>query len=170
MVTQWRALEEHRIANNQVDLLANQGAASGGPPQALIEAYLERAEMTRRYQEMAIEILQERDHLEDVAPQEQDPRVADEVRDTQRPVIFQAMERRNLSSGAWVDKKPKLAIDTELSMENKNELVTAWERNKIAAEGQLFGGRLGLGPDTVDSEKSAEVGARILGGLPGILE
>ena len=29
MVMQGRALEEHRIANNQVDLLAKQGAASG---------------------------------------------------------------------------------------------------------------------------------------------
>ena len=29
MVMQERALEEHRIANNQVDLFAEQGAASG---------------------------------------------------------------------------------------------------------------------------------------------
>ena len=47
-------------------------------------------------------------------------------------------------------KKPKLSIDTELSMENKNELVTAWARNKIAAEGELLEVALGLGPDTVD--------------------
>ena len=105
---QGRALEEHRIVNNQVDLLARQGAASGGPPQALIEAYLERAEATRRHQEMAIK--EERHHLDHVAPQE-DQRVADEVRDMQKPAIFQAMERRALPSGAWVDKKPKLTID-----------------------------------------------------------
>ena len=73
---QWRALEEHRIANNQVDSLAKQGAASGRPPQALTEAHLERAGTTRRYQEMAIENLEERDHLEDIAAQaEQEPGV-----------------------------------------------------------------------------------------------
>ena len=78
MVMQGRALEEHRIANNQIDLLAKQGAASGGPPQALFEAYLERAETTRRHQEMAIEILEERGHLEDITPQaEQEPVVTD---------------------------------------------------------------------------------------------
>ena len=72
MVMQVRALEGHRIAINQVDFLAKQGAASGEPPQALIEAYLERAETTRKLQEMAIEILEE-DHVEDIAPQaEQD--------------------------------------------------------------------------------------------------
>ena len=82
---QGRALEEHRIANNHVDLLAKQGAASGGPPQALIEAYLERAETTTRHQEMAIEILKERDHLEDIAPQaEQEPGITDGVRDMQK--------------------------------------------------------------------------------------
>ena len=67
MVMQWRALKEHWIANNQVDILAKQGAASGGPPQALIGAYLERAETTRRHQEIATAILEERDHLEDIA-------------------------------------------------------------------------------------------------------
>ena len=97
MVMQGRALEEHRIANNQVDLLAKQGAASGGPQQALIEAHLERAETTRRHQEMAIEILEERDHLEDIAPQaEQEPQVTDGARDVQKQVFFQAMERRAL--------------------------------------------------------------------------
>ena len=79
MVMQERALEEHWIANNQ-DFLAKQGAASGGPPQALIEAYLERAETTRRHQKMAIEILEERDHFEDIAPKaEQEPGVTDGV-------------------------------------------------------------------------------------------
>ena len=83
MVNEGRALEEHRLANNQVDLLAKQGAASGGPPQQMIEAHLERAERTRRQQEMAIEILEERDHLEEIAPQaKQDPTVTDEVRDS----------------------------------------------------------------------------------------
>ena len=95
MVMQWRALKEHWIANNQVDILAKQGAASGGPPQALIGAYLERAETTRRHQEIATAILEERDHLEDIAPQaEQDPGVTDEERDVQKPVFFQAMEGR----------------------------------------------------------------------------
>ena len=65
MVMQGRALEEHPIANNQVDFLAKQGAPSGRPPQALVEAYLERAETTRKHQETAIEILEERDHLEE---------------------------------------------------------------------------------------------------------
>ena len=101
-------------------------AASGGPPHALIEAYLERAETTRRHQEMAIEILEERDHLEDAPQAEQDPGVTDEVRDVQKPVFFQAMERRALPSGAWVDAKPKMTIDAELSLENKSELITAW--------------------------------------------
>ena len=95
MVMQGIALEEHRIANNQVDLFANQGAASGGPPQILIEEFQERAETTRRHQEMAIEILDERDHLKDIAPQaEQELRVTDGVRDMQKPVFFLAMERR----------------------------------------------------------------------------
>ena len=89
MVRQGRALEEHRLANNQVDLLAKQGAASGGPPQELIEAYLERAERSRRQQEMAIEILEERDHLEEIAPQaEKDPRVTDDVRNMQKPMFL----------------------------------------------------------------------------------
>ena len=86
---QGRPLEEHRIANNQVNLLGKQGASSGGPLQALIEAYLERAETTRRHQEMVIEILEERDHHEDIAPQaEQDPGVTDGVTDVQKPVSF----------------------------------------------------------------------------------
>ena len=80
-----------KLANNQVDLLAKQGAVSGAPPQALVGAYLERAERTRRQQEMAIE---ERDHLEEIALQaEQDPRLTDEVRDMQKPVFYQVMER-----------------------------------------------------------------------------
>ena len=38
---------------------------------------------------MAIEILKERDHLEDIAPQaEQEPGVTDGVRDVQKPVFF----------------------------------------------------------------------------------
>ena len=46
---------------------------------------------------MAIEILEERDHLEDIAPQaEQEPEVQ------------------------------KMTIDAELSLENKNELISAW--------------------------------------------
>ena len=139
MVSEGRALEEHRLANTQVDLLAKQGAASGGPPREMIEAYLERAERTRRQQEMAIEILEERDHLEEIAPQaEQDPRVTDEVRDMQKPVFYQVMERRVLSSGTWVDRKPKPTIDTELTAEHKNELVSAWVRNKAEAEGDLM--------------------------------
>ena len=76
---------------------------------------------------MAIEILEERDHLEDVAPKaEQDPGVTDEVRDVQKTVFFQAMERRALPSGAWVDAKPKMTIDAQLSLESKSELITAW--------------------------------------------
>ena len=105
----------------------------------MIEAYLERAERTRRQQEMAIEILEERDHLEEIAPQaEQDPRVTDEVRDMQKPVFYQVMERRVLSSGTWVDRKPKPTNDTELTAEHKNELVSAWVRNKAEAEGDLM--------------------------------
>ena len=134
-------------------MLAKQGAGSGGPPQELIEAYLERAERTRRQQEMAIEILEERDHLEEIAPQaEQDPRVTDEVRDMQKPVFYQVMERRVLSSGAWVDRKPKPTIDTELTVEHKNELVNAWVRNKAEAEGDLTETTW-----TVDGKKSAEM-------------
>ena len=118
--------KKHRLANTQVDLLAKQGGASGGPPREMIEAYLERAERTRRQQEMAIEIQEERDHPEEIAPQaEQDPRVTDEVRDMQKQVFYQVMERRVLSSGAWVGKKPKPTIDTELTAEHKNELVSA---------------------------------------------
>ena len=89
MVMQGRVLQEHRMANNQADLLAKQKAASGGPPQALFQAYLERAETTRRHQEMAIEFLEERDHFEDSAPQaEQDTGVADEVRDLQKTNVL----------------------------------------------------------------------------------
>ena len=129
---------EHRIANNQVDLLAKQGAASGGPPQALIEAYLERTETTRRHHEMATEILEERDHLEDIASQaEQEPGITDGVRDVQKPVFFQAMERRALPTGGWVDVKPKMTIDAESSVENKNELISARVRNKAVAGGEL---------------------------------
>ena len=91
--------------NSQVDLLAKQGAASGGPPQALIEAYLERAETTRRHQEMAIEILEERDPIASQA--EQDPGVTDETRDVPKPVFFQAMERRALPTGACVAANPR---------------------------------------------------------------
>ena len=88
----------------QTYLLAK-GAASGRPTQELIEAYLERAERTRRQLEVATKILEERDHLEDIAPQaEQDPEVTDEVRDMQKPVFYQVMERRALPSGAWLDK------------------------------------------------------------------
>ena len=47
------------------------------------------------------------------------------------------MERRVLSSGAWVERKPKPTIDTELTVEHKNELVSAWVRNKAEAEGDL---------------------------------
>ena len=47
------------------------------------------------------------------------------------------MERRVLSSGAWVDRKPKPTIDTELTAEHKNEFVSAWVRNKAEAEGDL---------------------------------
>ena len=55
---------------------------------------------------MAIEILEEQDHSEEIAPQaEQDPRVTDDVRDMQKPVFYKVMERRSLSSGVWVDKK-----------------------------------------------------------------
>ena len=83
---------------------------------------------------MALEILEERDHLEDIAPQaEQEPGVTDGVRDVQKPVFIQAMERRALPSGAWVDVKPKMSIDAELSLENKNELTSAWVRNNTAA-------------------------------------
>ena len=57
MLMQWRALEEYWIDNNQVDILAKQGAVIGGPPQAL-----ERAETTRRHHEIATAILEERDH------------------------------------------------------------------------------------------------------------
>ena len=68
-----------------------------------------------------------------------------------------------------MDTKPKLTIDTELSMENKNGLVTALEKNKISAEGELL--EVAWDWDhTLWTEKSAEVGARILGGLPGMLE
>ena len=75
---------------------------------------------------MAIEILEERDYLEDIAPQaEQEPQVTDGARDVQKPVFFQAMERSSLPSGAWVDLKPKMTIDAELSLENKNELISA---------------------------------------------
>ena len=64
---------------------------------------------------MAFEILEERDRLEDIAPQaERDSVVTDEVRDTQKPLLFQAVDRRALHSGVWVDKKPKLAIDTAI--------------------------------------------------------
>ena len=48
---------EYWIDNNQVDILAKQGAVIGGPPQAL-----ERAETTRRHHEIATAILEERDH------------------------------------------------------------------------------------------------------------
>ena len=69
---------------------------------------------------MAIEILEERDHLEDIAPQaEQEPGVKDEARDVQNPVFFHAMERRALPSGAWVDAKAKMTIDAELSWKTR---------------------------------------------------
>ena len=54
----------------------------------------------------------------------------------QKPVFLQAMERRALPSGAWVDVKPNMTIDAELSLENKNELISAWVRNKTAAGGE----------------------------------
>ena len=54
-------------------------------------------------------------------------------------------------------------------MENKNELVTAWARNKIAAVGELLEVAWDWG-QSLWTEKSAEVGARILSGLPDILE
>ena len=104
----------------------------------MIEAILERAERTRRQQEMAIEIPEERDHLEEIVPQaEQDPRVTDEVRDMQKPMFYHVMERRVPSSGAWVDRKPKPTIDKEITAEHKDELVSAWVRKKAEVEGDL---------------------------------
>ena len=50
--------------------MQNKEQPPGGPPPALIEATPgERADTTRRLQEMVIEISQEREHLEDIAPQ-----------------------------------------------------------------------------------------------------
>ena len=50
------------------------------------------------------------------------------------------MEWRALPSGAWVgawvDVKPTMTIDAELSLENKNELNSAWVRNKTGAGGE----------------------------------
>ena len=86
---------------------------------------------------MAIEILEERDHLQDIAPQaEQEPGVTDGIRGVQKPVFFQAMERRALPSGAWVKVKPKMTIHAEQSLKNKIELISAWVRNKTAAGGK----------------------------------
>ena len=138
MVMQGRASEEHRIANNQVDLLAKQGAASGGPPQALIEAYRrerKQPEDIRRWQPKSSknEATSRTSHRR----RSKTWGVTDEKRDVQKPVFFQAMERRALPSGAWVDVKPKMTIDAELSLENKNELISARVRNKTAAGGEL---------------------------------
>ena len=64
MVTQVRAVKEHRIANDQADISAKKkGAACGGSPQELVERYTRKVECTRLQREMAIAVLEERCHL-----------------------------------------------------------------------------------------------------------
>ena len=61
---------------------------------------------------MAIAILEERHHLEETAPQaEQDTEVSDDVREMQRPVFYQVLEKRTLSLRIWTDRKPIATID-----------------------------------------------------------
>ena len=49
---------------------------------------------------MAIAIVEDRDHLEEIAPEaQQDPEVTDDVREMQRPVFYHVLERRPFPSG-----------------------------------------------------------------------
>ena len=69
------------------------GAACGGPPQELIQAFLERAKETGQQQEMAIAILEQRDHLVEIAPRvEQDPEIADDVGEMRRPAFYRVLD------------------------------------------------------------------------------
>ena len=111
-------------------------AACAGPPQELIQAYLEGAEKTVQQQQMAIAILEEWDHLEEITRPEQDPEDTDDVREMLRLVFYRVLERRPLHSGTWTDRKPIATIDQTLTEEHKKDLTNARRRNKAEAEGK----------------------------------
>ena len=63
-----------------------------------------------------------------------------------------------------------MTIDAKLPLENKNERISAWVRNKTAAGGERMEVALDWAANTVDRKKSAKMCARIPSCIPGILE
>ena len=107
MVMHGRALEEHWIASSQVDLIAKQGAASGDRHMHRLRhtwRELKQPEGIRRWHAKFLKngSTSRTSHRW----RSKTLRVTDEVRDVQKPVFFQAMERRASPLGAWVDAKP----------------------------------------------------------------
>ena len=82
----------------------------------------------------------------------QDPKLTDEVRDMQKAVFYQVMERRVLSSGAWVDSKTQTYYQHRTHRGAQERVGQRVGEKQSRSRMRSDGNHLGLGPDTVDGK------------------